>query len=62
MSGGAAVPAGLVRIGATGTTRLVACPHAGGSPASFAGWRRALPADVALHVPALPGRGAPASG
>ncbi|WP_052341541.1 thioesterase II family protein [Salinarimonas rosea] len=57
MSGADAAPVRLVRIGAAGSTRLVACPHAGGSPASFAGWRRALPADVSLEVPCLPGRG-----
>jgi medium-chain acyl-[acyl-carrier-protein] hydrolase len=37
--------------------RLILAPHAGGSPAWYAGWGDELPAEVELNVLHMPGRG-----
>lgn len=46
----------LRRLTATGSSRLVCLPHAGGGPSVFAEWVGALPEQVELWVPELPAR------
>jgi pyochelin biosynthesis protein PchC len=46
----------IVKRGASGGTRLICFPHAGGSASFFQGWGRLLPAGVELLAVRYPGR------